>query len=160
MNKHIHCCVYCGNVQGLCFLSSHQRTSQWVDIVYTVGTGRNMSVPVKMQLNKWVQWFASLEELTAVYAPCITSLYLKDVKSLSYVFQGDFQCEPERLMSLSCLIPTFAWFNVGKVVPNPRFWTSASALFWTILASVGRMVAKQAVRIVNIFFSCYCSPVK
>lgn len=53
-----------------------------------------MSVPIKMQLNKWVQWFASSEELTAVYVP---SLYLKDVKSRSYIFQGDFQCEPERL---------------------------------------------------------------
>lgn len=91
-NRCKHYSVYSGNVWGLCFWNSHQRTSQWMEIVYYI-LGHLVGIQTFLLRYSLVSGYKDLplqrSWLWSVARLCNGSQYLKDVKSCSCIFQKD-----------------------------------------------------------------------
>lgn len=91
-NRCKHYSVYSGNVWGLCFWNSHQRTSQWMEIVYYI-LGQLVGIQTFLLRYSLVSGCKDLplqrSWLWSVARLCNDSQYLKDVKSCSCIFQKD-----------------------------------------------------------------------
>lgn len=92
-------CFQCKYMGPVCLkFTSESFSADGKCLLYIMATGRNTGVHTTMQLCRWVQRFPFSEELAVVYgrAACNTSRYHIDVKTFTYVFQKDFQCESEK----------------------------------------------------------------